>query len=96
MSEDYAGGRNVAAEIMAPFIAKGGKIIKEIYAPLTVTDYSGLSLWSTLGCVYRGKNHFRIASNEGGKVALWISSVDLQWPCNVRFSPDNNRIAPLQ
>jgi branched-chain amino acid transport system substrate-binding protein len=40
MSEDYAGGRDVAAEIMAPFIAKGGKIIKEIYAPLTVTDYS--------------------------------------------------------
>jgi branched-chain amino acid transport system substrate-binding protein len=40
MSEDYAGGRDVAAEIMAPFITKGGKIIKEIYAPLTVTDYS--------------------------------------------------------
>ena len=40
MSEDYAGGRDVAAEIMAPFIAKGGRIIKEIYAPLTVTDYS--------------------------------------------------------
>jgi branched-chain amino acid transport system substrate-binding protein len=40
MSEDYAGGRDVATEIMAPFIAKGGKIIKEIYAPLTVTDYS--------------------------------------------------------
>lgn len=40
MSEDYAGGRDVAAEIMAPFIANGGKIIKEIYVPLTVTDYS--------------------------------------------------------
>jgi branched-chain amino acid transport system substrate-binding protein len=40
MSEDYAGGHDVAAEIMAPFIAKGGKIIKEIYVPLTVTDYS--------------------------------------------------------
>lgn len=40
MSEDYAGGRDVAAEVMAPFIAKGGKIIKEIYVPLTVTDYS--------------------------------------------------------
>lgn len=40
MSEDYAGGHDVAAEVMAPFIAKGGKIIKEIYVPLTVTDYS--------------------------------------------------------
>lgn len=40
MSEDYAGGHDVAAEIMTPFIAKGGKIIKEIYVPLTVTDYS--------------------------------------------------------
>jgi branched-chain amino acid transport system substrate-binding protein len=40
MSEDYAGGRDVAAEVMTPFIAKGGKIIKEIYVPITVTDYS--------------------------------------------------------
>ncbi len=40
MSEDYAGGRDVAAEVIAPFVAKGGKIIKEIYVPLTVTDYS--------------------------------------------------------
>ncbi len=40
MSEDYAGGRDVASEVMTPFIAKGGKIIKEIYVPLTVTDYS--------------------------------------------------------
>ena len=40
MSEDYAGGRDVASEIMAPFIAKGGKIIKEIYVPLNVIDYS--------------------------------------------------------
>ncbi len=40
MSEDYAGGRDVAAEVIAPFVAKGGKIMKEIYVPLTVTDYS--------------------------------------------------------
>ncbi len=40
MSEDYAGGRDVASEIMQPFIAKGGKIIQEIYVPITVTDYS--------------------------------------------------------
>jgi len=40
MSEDYAGGRDVASEVMRPFIAKGGKIIQEIYVPITVTDYS--------------------------------------------------------
>jgi branched-chain amino acid transport system substrate-binding protein len=40
ISEDYAGGRDVAAEIMQPYIAKGGKITKEIYVPTTVTDYS--------------------------------------------------------
>ncbi len=40
MSEDYAGGHDVAAEITAPYIAKGGKIVKEIYVPITVTDYS--------------------------------------------------------
>ena len=40
MSEDYAGGHDVAARVMAPFIAKGGKITKEIYVPITVTDYS--------------------------------------------------------
>jgi branched-chain amino acid transport system substrate-binding protein len=40
ISEDYAGGRDVAAEIIAPFAAKGGKIIREIYVPITVTDYS--------------------------------------------------------
>jgi len=40
MSEDYAGGRDVAREIMEPYIAKGGKITKEVYVPTTVTDYS--------------------------------------------------------
>lgn len=40
ISEDYAGGHDVASEIMAPYIAKGGKITKEVYVPLTVTDYS--------------------------------------------------------
>jgi len=40
ISEDYAGGHDVAAEIMAPYIAKGGKIVKEIYVPLDTTDYS--------------------------------------------------------
>ncbi len=40
ISEDYAGGHDVATEIMTPYIAKGGKITKEIYVPTTVTDYS--------------------------------------------------------
>lgn len=40
MSEDYAAGHDIAAEVSAPFIAKGGKIIKTIYIPITVTDYS--------------------------------------------------------
>jgi hypothetical protein len=35
--------------------------------------YSRLSLWSMLGCVYRGKNPFCIASNEGEKVTLWVN-----------------------
>jgi branched-chain amino acid transport system substrate-binding protein len=40
ISEDYAGGRDVATQIMQAFTAKGGKIIKDIYVPLTVADYS--------------------------------------------------------
>jgi branched-chain amino acid transport system substrate-binding protein len=40
ISEDYAGGRDVATEIMKPYRAKGGKIVKEIYVPTSVTDYS--------------------------------------------------------
>jgi branched-chain amino acid transport system substrate-binding protein len=40
ISEDYAGGRDVAAEVIKAFVAKGGTISKEIYVPLTVTDYS--------------------------------------------------------
>jgi branched-chain amino acid transport system substrate-binding protein len=40
ISEDYAGGHDVATEIMKPFIAQGGKILKEVYVPISVTDYS--------------------------------------------------------
>jgi branched-chain amino acid transport system substrate-binding protein len=40
VSEDYAGGHDVASEITKPFIAKGGKIVKEVYVPISVTDYS--------------------------------------------------------
>jgi branched-chain amino acid transport system substrate-binding protein len=37
---DYAGGRDVIAEFRAPFVKKGGKVIKEIYPPLGTTDFS--------------------------------------------------------
>lgn len=40
ISEDYAGGHDVAAEIIAPYKANGGTIMKEIYVPLDTTDYS--------------------------------------------------------
>jgi branched-chain amino acid transport system substrate-binding protein len=40
ISEDYAGGRDVATQVMQAFTAKGGKIIRDIYVPLTVADYS--------------------------------------------------------
>ena len=40
ISEDYAGGRDVAAEVTVPYKAKGGKIVKEIYVPMDITDYS--------------------------------------------------------
>jgi len=37
---DYAGGHDVLNEFKKPFIAKGGKILKEMYPPLGTTDYS--------------------------------------------------------
>lgn len=37
---DYAGGHDVLDEFKRPFIAKGGKILKEMYPPLGTTDYS--------------------------------------------------------
>jgi branched-chain amino acid transport system substrate-binding protein len=40
VSEDYVAGHDVAAEVTAPFVAKGGKVLKEVYVPITVTDYS--------------------------------------------------------
>lgn len=39
-SSDYAGGRDVIAAFRAPYIAKGGKILKEIWPPLGTTDFS--------------------------------------------------------
>ncbi len=40
MASDYAGGRDVMAAFKAPYLAKGGKILKEIWPPLGTTDFS--------------------------------------------------------
>jgi branched-chain amino acid transport system substrate-binding protein len=39
-ASDYAGGRDVIAQFRGPYLAKGGKILKEIWAPLGTTDFS--------------------------------------------------------
>ena len=40
VSSDYAGGRDVVAAFKRPYLAKGGKILKEIWPPLGTTDFS--------------------------------------------------------
>ena len=40
IASDYAGGRDVMAAFRAPYLAKGGKILKEIWPPLGTTDFS--------------------------------------------------------
>lgn len=40
MAADFAGGRDVIKEFKDGYLAKGGKIIKEIYPPLNTSDYS--------------------------------------------------------
>lgn len=40
IAEDYAAGHDIANEIGNPFTAKGGKLTKVVYVPITVTDYS--------------------------------------------------------
>jgi branched-chain amino acid transport system substrate-binding protein len=40
IAEDYAAGHDIASEIGNPFVAKGGKLTKVVYVPITVTDYS--------------------------------------------------------
>jgi branched-chain amino acid transport system substrate-binding protein len=40
IAEDYAAGHDIANEIGKPFAAKGGKLTKIIYVPITVADYS--------------------------------------------------------
>src|SRR6516164_8557518 len=39
-ASDYAGGRDVIAQFRGPYVAKGGKVIKEIWPPLGTTDFS--------------------------------------------------------
>jgi branched-chain amino acid transport system substrate-binding protein len=39
-ASDYAGGRDVIAQFKGPYVAKGGKVIKEIWPPLGTTDFS--------------------------------------------------------
>lgn len=37
---DYAGGRDVIGQFKTPYLAKGGKILKEIWPPLGTQDFS--------------------------------------------------------
>src|SRR4249919_1090066 len=39
-ASDYAGGRDVIAQFKGPYVAKGGKVLKEIWPPLGTTDFS--------------------------------------------------------
>lgn len=39
-ASDYAGGRDVIAQFRGPYLAKGGKVLKEIWAPLGTQDFS--------------------------------------------------------
>jgi branched-chain amino acid transport system substrate-binding protein len=39
-ASDYAGGRDVIGQFKGPYVAKGGKVIKEIWPPLGTTDFS--------------------------------------------------------
>jgi branched-chain amino acid transport system substrate-binding protein len=37
---DYAGGRDVIGQFKGPYVAKGGKVLKEIWPPLGTQDFS--------------------------------------------------------
>ncbi len=39
-ASDYAGGRDVIAQFKGPYVAMGGKVLKEIWPPLGTTDFS--------------------------------------------------------
>jgi hypothetical protein len=45
--------------------------------------YCGLSLWSTVACVYRGKKAFCDAANGGGEMTLWVTNdrIGMSAPC---------------
>src|SRR6202451_2568786 len=39
-ASDYAGGRDVIAEFKGPYVARGGKVLKDIWTPLGTQDFS--------------------------------------------------------
>lgn len=39
-ASDYSGGRDVVAQFKGPYVARGGKVLKEIWPPLGTTDFS--------------------------------------------------------
>jgi branched-chain amino acid transport system substrate-binding protein len=39
-ASDYAGGHDVMNQFKGPYVAKGGKVLKEIWPPLGTTDFS--------------------------------------------------------
>jgi branched-chain amino acid transport system substrate-binding protein len=39
-ASDYAGGRDVVGQFKGPYVARGGKVLKEIWPPLGTTDFS--------------------------------------------------------
>lgn len=39
-ASDYAGGRDVMAQFKGPYLARGGKVLKEIWPPLGTTDFT--------------------------------------------------------
>jgi branched-chain amino acid transport system substrate-binding protein len=40
VASDYAGGHDVMNQFKGPYVARGGKVLKEIWAPLGTTDFS--------------------------------------------------------
>jgi branched-chain amino acid transport system substrate-binding protein len=47
-ASDYAGGRDVMAQFKGPFVAKGGKVLKEIWPPLGTAISARISPISSL------------------------------------------------
>src|SRR5258708_14014119 len=38
-ASDYAGGRDVVGQFKGPYVARGGKVLKELWPPLGTTDF---------------------------------------------------------